>query len=999
MKQNIIQNLWLKVTIIIQLLCLTMGAAASSFHTSTKDCPFANQPCNVTGLNSFTISTAQTVKWTANYFGAAPQGNDFFLSQVGANMADIPLSNDLVSGMNSGTFPLAVGNYFISIQTALMGPGSYTIEFNLEANCNVSPLTHNFGSHDAGSAGADFDFNITLAGDLLDVEIGAIISTDPHFVIAGGAGTTLRSTGPTSVSFNVQFNPGATPGAFATTITIDTPLINGQNPPNKTITVSGATVPLVPDIDCVAQGSTPTVDWFGAGATVSLPFTKSFRNEGNATMNISAITLLNDAGGRFTFSGAPSTAPLPAGATRTVNLIMTVPRVAASEGTYTGTIRIVSDSPGEETKDCNFSARAHHPEPNMVVTTVPDGGTTADFHDVEIGFTFTKGIKVQNTGDAPLTLTLSRTDNADPDWAQWTTESELANAPVTIAAGSEQIFRQFFKPIVSGVYTTELTAIGAGGGGTYNRTDNVILTGRGVPPVPMHNVLVLDRSGSMESESVGSRTKIDGLQKAARLYYDLLRPDPGDGSGDQIAMVKYSDNAQDYFDPLQIKSPAIDLTVSDLLSEAATADNARLKPNGGTCISCGMLLGADKLLTSPDTVKQVLIVMTDGLETAGASITDQMLTDVRNANNDLQMYSVGLGDDINEQLLQRITNIGNGFHHVSEDLLGINHFALEEFYFKIYANASGADLIVDPTEAINLASGNPVEVNRATVVSSDRYAMFMVLDDPALASYYKLEFIDPHGSVLDPTSSIGGIPIQILKRDGHTIYKIIFPDISQAYSYVGDWVLRLSPTGKWKEGGNYTHDNKIHGNYQVPGEWIQPYQGMVPIGFGAAVKSDYNMNVNVAANNYQPGAQVLLTAQLSDRGWPSTGGQIDITATKPDATGSNFKLYDDGTHGDTQSNDGTYSNQYSQTALEGSYRFFFNGKGINERGELVPRQATRYVSLFAPDPPGGSGGDRPGGGKNCFPCWLYWLMLLLLIIILWLIIRCCRKFMLQKVYR
>ncbi|MFN0031570.1 MAG: choice-of-anchor D domain-containing protein [Flavobacteriales bacterium] len=962
-------------------------ANASSFHTATKSGCFI-APCEITGTGSFSVATNQTVKWTATWTDVAPHGNDFYLSTSGPNMADILIDGNL-SGFHSGEFFLNAGNYFIAINTAVMGEGSYTIEFNRQADCSLSPSSHDFGDRLAGSAAVSFDFDITLAGDLLDVEIGSITSSDGHFTISGGTGTTLHNPSPFGTTFTVTFTPGSTAGDFAATITIDTPTIDGQNPPNKTVSVTGTTVPLEPDIACVSQGSTPTVDWFGAGPTVSLNFTKSFENEGNQTLNITSITLIDNAGGRFTLNGAASTAPLAAGGTRGVNLTLTVPRVAASEGTYSGTLRIVSDSPGEETLDCNFSARAHHPEPEMVVEILPDAGMTANYREVELGFTFTKAIKIRNTGDAPLTLTVDRLDPADADWPQWSEVNEPNN--VTVAAGGETILLQRFKPLANGTYTVQMTCHGTGGGGTYDETETVTLTGSGISPVPIHTALVLDRSGSM-ADIVGPRSKIDGLQKAARLYYDLLRPNPGDNTGDHIAMVKYSSSAADYFVPMQQKSAAIDATVFDLLSEAATSDNARLQPDGGTCISCGLLRGADQLLASPDTVKEVLIVMTDGLETAGANITDQMLSDVQTANPEIMMYSLGLGNDIDEQLLQKITNQGDGgFHQVSESLLGTDHFALEEFYFKIYATATGADLIVDPTESINIASGNPVEVNHADVISSDRYAIFMVLDDPALAQYYTLQFIDPHGSLLDPTSSIGGIPIQMHQRDGHTVYKIIFPDASQSHIYVGRWKLVLVPNGKWKP-EKHPRENKAFDNYLVDGEWIFPHQGDIPIGFGAAVKSDLNMIVNVTANHTQPGADVLLTATLVDRGWP-TGGSIDVAATKPNQATTSMILYDDGSHGDTQANDGVYTNHYNQTALQGSYKFFFNGKVLNDRGEIGQRQATRYVSLFAPDPPGGGGGDRPGGGDNCFPCWLYWVMLLLLLIILWLIIRCCKRMM------
>jgi hypothetical protein len=972
----------------ILLLCLLMysGAMGSNIFTATKDCSLS--PCTFTGNGvTFAIGSTQIVRWEANLTGSATGGNDFYLTTDPSNLIQVPISTNLSPGFNTGTLTLPPGNYFISIQFFGMGSGTYTIEYDLTANCTVTPTSYNYGNLNAGSSGINRTFSLVLAGDMLDVEIGAISGTDnTHFVVSGGTGTILRSSGPTTVNFIVRFEPGTVAGVFSSTITIVTSNPDGVNVPDKTITVTGTTVALVPNIDCVV--STPfELDYLAAPSGT---FNVSFRNGGNAPLVISSITIGANPDGVFTINGAPITADLPPANPRPVSIRFTPP---AMEQTYTGSIIIASNSPGETIKECLFTARAHHPEPIMVVSAVPNGGTTVNYQDVEIGFTYTRAIKVGNIGDAPLNLTLDLVNAANPDLAQW---SEI-NEPngVIIAPGDEQIFLQRFKPMAVGSYTFELTAQGTGGGGTYNSSSIVTLTGNGINPVPMDNVLVLDRSGSM-ADAAGSRTKIDALQKAARLYYDLLRTDPGDGSGDQIGMVKYNSSSQNYLTPLQLKSPMIDPTVLDLLSEVAINDAAKLQPNGGTCISCGMTDGAKLLLTSPDTRKQIMVVMTDGMQTAGPNVTEAFLNNLETANPDMMIYSLGLGNSIDAPLLGRITNAGTGgYHQVSEDLLGTNHFALEEFYFKIYANASGADLVVDPTFAVNLANGNAVEVDRAHIVSSDRSAMFMVLDDPALTSYYKLEFVDPHGTILDPTSSVGGIPIQILKRAGHTIYKIIFPDISQANSYTGDWVLRLNPTGKWKPGGNLqTHNNKMHENYQVPGEWIHPHQGVVPIGFGAAVKSDYNMQVSVTANNYQPGAEVLLSVTLYDRGWPSVGGNIEIVATRPNNSDSNFLLYDDGTHGDTNANDGTYSNLYNNTTLEGNYRFFFDGIGINERGEMVPRQATRYVSLFAP---GTDGDNNPGDCKNCFPCWLYYLILLLSLITLLLIIRCCRKMKTQSV--
>ena len=193
--------------------------------------------------------------------------------------------------------------------------------------------------------------------------------------------------------------------------------------------------------------------------------------------------------------------------------------------------------------------------------------------------------------------------------------------------------------------------------------------------------------------------------------------------------------------------------------------------------------------------------------------------------------------------------------------------------------------------------------------------------------------------------------------------------------------MRLNPNKTWRP----DIGKRLGLRYETDGEWINPYEGTVPVGFGAAVKSDYTMDVEVSASGYEPGATISLKAYLADRGWPSPKGHVIIKATRPEGGVDYFELFDDGTHNDAVANDGTYSNTYDRTPMTGSYKFFFDGHGTNERGEMVPRQATRYVSLNAETPP--SGGKD--GRERCLPCWMQFLLVFLEIFIIWLIIRCC----------
>jgi hypothetical protein len=347
------------------------------------------------------------------------------------------------------------------------------------------------------------------------------------------------------------------------------------------------------------------------------------------------------------------------------------------------------------------------------------------------------------------------------------------------------------------------------------------------------------------------------------------------------------------------------------------------------------------------------------------------------------MYSVGVGFAIEPTKLQNITNMGaEGYHQVSGSLSGLNLFDLETFYFKIFSNATGMDLVVDPTHVVSLLTPNPIVIDTARIISSDRSATFLTLDDPVLRAFYDLEFVSPSGDVIVAGVTIGGIPVQEASRYTYKIYRIVFPDMSEADTYVGDWVLRLTPNGEWSRERvkqALAESDMDHSTY------ISPFQGLVPIGFAAAVASNYRLAVQVSPSSYLPGAEVRLTGSLSDRGWPAVDGNIQVTATAPNGTTYGFSLYDDDSHSDDAAGDGTWTNRFTQTGVPGVYKFFFQSVGYNERGELAPREATRYVTLQQPE-------STPEDDRRCIPCVLLRILLLLgLLLLLWILYCSCYR--------
>ncbi len=595
---------------------------------------------------------------------------------------------------------------------------------------------------------------------------------------------------------------------------------------------------------------------------------------------------------------------------------------------------------------------------------------TLDYGDVELGFSFRKALVIHNDGDATLNVSIAAPTGTDT--AQW---SETAAATsTTIAAGSPpKVFTYTYSPQAIATHTIQVQVT------TNDGNPSITLTGRGRNPIPIDTLLVLDRSGSM-ADAVGERKKIDAARDAATLYSDLLRDNiGGTGTGDKIGLVKYNDTNSVYL-PFDFTTAARKTDIANnLLSNAALADISKLKPDNATGIGGAMQTAAFQLGAPSPPRRQVMVVLTDGKENREPWIGD-VIGPIRNTLPNIMMYSIGLGDDIEPTKLQQITNVTNGYHQVQSSLSATTLFDLETFYFKIFAHATDMDLVLDPTYAVNLTNPGPITIAKAGIISSDQSATFLVLDDPALRQFYDLEFVSPQNNVIVPGVTIGGIPVQESKRHTYRVYRIIFPDISLAHTYVGDWIVRLKPNGKWRRDvvKQALAESNIHYD-----SYLSPYQGLVPVGFAAAVASDYRMKVALAPSNNLPGADVLLTATLTDRGWPAPKGNINVNVTSQGGTTHNVTLYDDGTHGDQVSGDATWSNHFLQTATPNVYKFLFRSVGYNDRGEIGNREATRYLTLMQPEPTPPS--------RTCVPCWITRVVLILFLLMLLALLLCCYR--------
>ena len=166
-------------------------------------------------------------------------------------------------------------------------------------------------------------------------------------------------------------------------------------------------------------------------------------------------------------------------------------------------------------------------------------------------------------------------------------------------------------------------------------------------------VLAIDSSGSMSSNDGNSLRKEAAISFVERL-----------GENDRAAVVDFDDSAKEVCSLTQDK---------DVLSSAINSINS----SGGTNLSNAVSSGINILTRDESSVNKhkFIILLTDGDGSYSHSYSELAV------ENDIQIYTIGLGDGVNDTLLQKIADDTDGkyyFASSAEDLLGIYELTADE---------------------------------------------------------------------------------------------------------------------------------------------------------------------------------------------------------------------------------------------------------------------------------------------------------------------------------
>lgn len=436
-------------------------------------------------------------------------------------------------------------------------------------------------------------------------------------------------------------------------------------------------------------------------------------------------------------------------------------------------------------------------------------------------------------------------------------------------------------------------------------------------------MLVLDRSGSMDSPSgVGSNKRIDVLHYSAGILAEAVH------EGDGVGIVGFDHDASPVLVPPvgPLAAPTLFDPTRNNIRSAISSFAVNL--SGATSIGDGIELGQNELNPVSSYDRKATVVFTDGYENrqrwisdVGPSITDRT-------------YAVALGraENIRPATLTSVTNGTGGYCVLTDQLDNDSRYKLAKYFLQVLAGVKNDQIVVDPP--VSIAPGSTVDVPFLLSEADFVTDVIFLTEHPWLVD---MTLVTPGGDVIDP-AFMGSLTGRNYVQVGEDVvyYRLTLPAPIGAGSREGTWLARF--TVDEAEVKKAISREKLTVE-QVRRIFAEGLEGTLLV----HASSNLRMEATVKQDSFEPGAHVLLRAELSEYDVPVSGrARVEAVLTDPAGAQSRLRL--------TEVAPGMFEEAF-QAHAPGVWTVLYKAAGNSLRGTPFTREAVRTASVWR-------GGDR-----------------------------------------
>lgn len=295
---------------------------------------------------------------------------------------------------------------------------------------------------------------------------------------------------------------------------------------------------------------------------------------------------------------------------------------------------------------------------------------------------------------------------------------------------------------------------------------------------PVHMTLVVDTSGSMDTEN-----KLTSVKRSIQLLLDLLSPE------DRISLVTFSDSSKIYLSraiPTPEERQAILYRIS------------ALKADGSTNMSAGLLDARTLVEIAEPTRKQGLVLLTDGHANLGVSTAEGLTEIIRRIQSEspgLTVTTVAYGLDHNAELLTQLASTGGGAYNVVKNLEDVATVFGDILGGLMSVSAQNVEVQLPPGAEANTSYRTSKDAaGMTTVYIGDLYSDSEITllfksapsQGPLRIKGTDMATLNRIDQIVEPTllTAIGDIPVTLIVAEYRQQTADILKQISQGQSLV-----------------------------------------------------------------------------------------------------------------------------------------------------------------------------------------------------------------------